>query len=65
MSAAPHQTDGDFVLLADVLDDVLADIEAAIIETGGFMGDVLPAQKSLSTAIDRIESVRQEIEVQP
>ncbi len=50
----------DFERLDSILDAVLEDLEARVVVTGGFSGDVLPAQRPLSTAIDLVVDAQPE-----
>ena len=55
ISSAPAQNlHHDFESLGSILEGVLRDLEAGVVATGGFSGDVLPVQRPLSVAIDRV-----------
>ena len=61
ISSAPTENRvGDFESLGSILDAVLADLEAAVMASGGFHGDVLPQQRPLSVAIDRVVDAQPE-----
>ncbi len=53
---------GGFKHISKVITDVMLDLESAVTRNGGFRGDVLPAQKPLSRALDRIEVIRQAVD---